>query len=54
MIKAICAFVAGVSITSFAIIMSMFVGADNVLLASFGGLLSLFLYLILTMENCER
>lgn len=54
MIKVICAFVAGVLITSFAILMRMFVGTDNVLLVSFGELFSLFLYLILTMENCER
>lgn len=54
MIKAICAFIAGALIIYFAIIMSMFVGTDNVLLASFGELFSLFLYLILTMENCER
>ena len=54
MIKAILAFIAGVLIVSFAIIMSMFVGTDNVILASFGELFSLFLYFILTMENCER
>ena len=54
MIKAICAFVTGVLIVSFAIIINMFVGTDNVILASFGGLFSLFLYLILTMENTER
>ena len=54
MIKAVLAFVAGVLIVSFALIISMFVGTDNVILASFGGLFSLFLYLILTMENTER
>lgn len=54
MIKAILAFVAGVLIVSFALIISMFVGTDNVILASFGGLFSLFLYFILTMENCEK